>query len=67
MTEIDRAVPGIVQRQRTDVLIVLGVFVIASDVAFAVRINDVPIARIRYDKPALTAAGLEPILAANYP
>ena len=66
MREIDRAAPGIVQRHRTDVLIVFFGFVVARDVAFAVGINDVPVARIGNYEPALAAAGLIPILAADH-
>ena len=66
MKKIDRAVPGIILRPDAHVLILLLTFFVTRDVALAVRINDVPIARIRQNKSAFTAARNEPILRANH-
>ena len=45
---------------------VLFVFVVAVDEALVVRIDDVPVARIRDDETAFTATSLKPILPANH-
>src|SRR5438552_14534522 len=66
MRKIDRAMTGVINRHRTDVLYLLFVFVVAVDEAFVVRIDDVPVARIRHDEPAFTATSLKPILPANH-
>src|SRR5262249_35762396 len=66
MRQIDGAVTGVVDWYWTDVLYFFFVLVVASDEAFVVRIDDVPVAWIRYDEPALTATSLKPILLANY-
>ena len=65
--KIDRAMTSVVDRHRTDVSRFFFLFVVASDEAFVVRIDDVPVARIRYDEPAFTATSLKPILPANHP
>src|ERR1051325_11995751 len=67
MREIDRTVTRIGQRNGTYVLNVLFILVVANGVSFAVRINDVPVARVRHDETALTVAGLEPILPPDHP
>src|SRR5215831_16371606 len=66
MRQIDGAVTGVIDWHRTDVLYFLFVFVVAVDQAFIVRIDDVPVARVRYDEPAFTATSLKPILPANH-
>ena len=63
--KIDRAMTGVVDRHRTDVSRFFFLFVVASDEAFVVRIDDVPVARIRYDKATFAAARDEPILLPN--
>src|SRR5437868_210066 len=67
MLQIVRAVSGIIDRKWADVLIVLFRFVVARDIALAVRINDVPVARIGNYKTALAVAGWIPIFAADRP
>jgi hypothetical protein len=66
MHEICGAVSGIIQRPYADVLHFLFLFVVAVNETFVVRINDVPVARIRNDETAFTTAGLKPILTANH-
>src|SRR5207249_11685674 len=61
MQKIDRAVAGMVHRPHTDVLSFFLVLMVANDVAFAVGINNVPVARIRHDEAALAAPGNKPI------
>ena len=65
MRQIDGAVARIINRHRTNVLHFLFVFVVTIDEAFAVRINDVPVPRVRNDKAAFAASGLKPILPAD--
>ena len=65
MGNIDRAVTSVIDRHRTDVSRFFFLFVVASDEAFVVRIDDVPVARIRYDKATFAAARDEPILLPN--
>src|SRR5207249_8679754 len=62
MQKIDRAVAGMVHRPHTDVLSFFLVLIVANDVAFAVGINNVPVARIRHDEAALAAPGNKAIL-----
>src|SRR5215211_3740805 len=64
--KIGGAVTRVVDRHRTDVLYFLFVFVVTVDEAFVVRIDDVPVPRIRHDEPAFTATSLKPIFPANY-
>src|SRR5438876_10637051 len=66
MGKINSAMPGIVQRNRTNVLHVLFIFVVASEVAFVVGIDDVPIAWIGHDEAAFSATGYEPIFASDH-
>ena len=66
MRQIDGAVSGIINRHRTNVLYFLFAFVVPIDEAFAVRINDVPVPRVRNDEPAFTATSFKPIFAADY-
>src|SRR6266705_3596465 len=63
--KIDRAMTSVVDRHRTDVSRFFFLFVVAINEAFVVRIDDVPVARIRYDEPAFTATSDEPILLPN--
>ena len=66
MDEIGSSVSRVIQRPDADVLHFLFIFVVTSDVAFVVRINDVPITRIGHNKAALAAAGDKPIFASDH-
>src|SRR5206468_5584551 len=66
MGKINSAMPGIVQRNRTNVLHVLFIFVVASEVAFVVGIDDAPIAWIGHDEAAFSTTGHEPIFASDH-
>src|SRR6266403_2667650 len=66
MGKIDSAVPGIIERDGTNVLHLLFIFVVAIDVAFVVRVDDVPIAWIGHDEAAFSATGYEPIFASDH-
>ena len=66
MHQIDRAVPGIVQRPHTHVLSFFLVLIVSSDVALIVGINNAPVARIRHDKAALAAPRHKPVLRRDY-
>src|SRR5205085_12565821 len=48
------------------ILRLLFILIVANNVALAVRIDHVPVARIGQDKAAFSTAGNEPILAPNY-
>src|SRR6266446_964331 len=66
MRQIDGAMTGVIDWHRTDILYFLFGFVVAVDEAFVVRIDDVPVARIRHDEPTFTAPSLKPVLPANH-
>src|SRR4029450_5861545 len=66
MKQIRGAMPRKVKRPHTHILTFFLIFIVASDVARAVGINNVPVTRIRGDKPALSTSGDEPILRSNY-
>src|SRR5437016_11759789 len=66
MDDIGSSVSRVIQRPDADVLHFLFIFVVASDVAFLVRMNVVPITRIGHNKAALAAAGDKPIFAADH-
>src|SRR5438046_10717505 len=66
MHQIDRAVPGIVQRPHTHVLSFVLFLIVSSDVALIVGINNAPAARIRHDKAALAAPRHKPVLRRDY-
>ena len=66
MWQIGCAVPGMVHRPNAHVLPFFLVLIVSNDVAFAVGINNVPVARIGYDEPALAAPGHKPILCRDH-
>src|SRR5207249_8439223 len=66
MQKIGRAVAGMVHRPHADILSFFLVLIVSNDVALAVGINNVPVARIGYDEAALAAPGNEPILCRDY-
>src|SRR5207248_1820918 len=66
MSKIDSAMARVIQRNRTNISYFLFIFVVAIDEAFAVRVDDVPIAWIGHNKAAFAAAGHEPIFASDY-
>ena len=66
MREIDRAVTRIIHWPNAYILPVFFILIVANNVAFAVRIDHVPVARIGDDKAAFSTAGDEPILAPDY-
>src|SRR5437868_5615563 len=55
-----------VHRPNAHVLSFFLVLIVANDVALAVGVNNVPVARIRYDEPALAAARSKPILCRDH-
>jgi len=66
MHQIDRAVPGIVQRPHTHVLYFFLVLIVSSDVAPRCWNKYVPVARIRHDKAALAAPATNQVLRRDY-
>src|ERR1051325_11518024 len=62
MLKIDRAVAGIVERHRTDVLHLFSAFIVTNGVTFTVRINDMPVARVWNYETAFAVACRIPIL-----
>src|SRR5215471_1052471 len=63
--KIGRAMTGVIEWHRTNVLHFLFVLVVTVNETFVVRIDNVPVARIRHNETAFTATSLEPILPAN--
>src|SRR5438067_12469983 len=55
-----------VHRPNAHVLSFFLVLIVANDVALAVGVNNVPVARIGYDEPALAAARSKPILCRDH-
>src|SRR5205823_12692729 len=66
MQKIGRAMAGMVHRPHAHVLSFFLVLIVANDIALAVGINNVPIARIRQDEAALPAPRNKPILRRDY-
>ena len=66
MSQVLRAMPGVIEWKGADIVRFFFVFVVADDVTFAVRINDVPVAGIGHDETAFAPASLKPIFSADY-
>src|SRR5438477_5553629 len=66
MHDVDGAMPGVVQRPDAYFLTFFRALIVTSDVALVVRINNVPVACIGYDKAAFAPAHHKPILCRNY-
>ena len=65
MGQIDGAMSRVIERNRTNILQLLFVFVVANSVPFAISVNDVPVARIGHDEAAFAIARLKPIFPTN--
>src|SRR5205814_10607253 len=66
MGDICRAMAGIVERNGTDILHFLFIFIITDPSgAFVIRVNDVPIAGIGHYEAGFAAACFEPILPSD--
>ena len=64
--QFEGAVAGIIHRERTDVLVLLGPVIVAGEHVLGVRIDDFRIARIGDDKTAFAAAGRIPVPLADH-
>ena len=66
MGKIDSTVSRIIERNRTNVLHLLFIFIITDpSLTYVIRVNDVPIARIGHNEPALTTPRDKPICGSN--
>src|SRR5690242_14126581 len=57
---------GVIERPNADILILLFRLIVTGDKALVIRINDVPVARIREHKPTFAAARLKPVFASDH-
>ena len=61
MDVIGRAMSRVIEREDTEILVLLARLVVTREEAFVVRVDDVRVARIGNDEAALPAAGMRPI------